>query len=258
MDNKMYSNNLNDFLDTKVFFPRDQGEIADWLIREAIKVRFNAIAQHVDFANQSITKEREFVEAAAWQFVQTMGINDPVEQNAAYRALMCDGYSPLHNEYPLALNAFSLIQWRSEFLFVYSLFEHTLDQLCYKVQKRSNFKLTLKDMSGKGIDRVRNYLVKLAGVEAPFLSRDWQRAKLLAEIRNKIAHANGEIEYTPDVAKSLSSRLKDEQHIKVERDFQNKKYAEIILSYEFVKQAVDDLHKVVTEVCIYPLYADKS
>ena len=251
-------NNKNRFAPDRLI-PLDQGEIAGWMTRPDITLEFDAIARHIDFVNQSIVQEMEDIKAAALEYVQELGLDDQDEEGAHY-----EHHRYLDDRNFHFLSAFPQIQWRAEFLLVYSFFEHTLNQLCLHVQKRSNFELSYKDSKGNGICRARNYLIKVAGVKDTFIApTNWERARLLGDIRNAITHKNGEIEYTPDNAKSLCARMIkakmiNESLIQLKRDIPPQKDAEIVLSYEFVKQSISEFQVVVMEVCNYRLYADKS
>ena len=119
-------------------------------------------------------------------------------------------------------------------------------------------KLSFKDLSGQGITRARNYLVKVAGIETPFQSSNWQRVKLLAEVRNALVHRNSEIEYTLSDMKSLSAKLAKEKHVNLYRVIPNQEDAEIILYYEFVKNSFTELRNVVADICNYELYPANS
>jgi len=243
------------FLSSKPIFPSDNGEIIDWIERSAIKLQFTAISQHVDFVNASIKEEQKELESMARNFVETLDDCDENEKNSIYYSFINGGSSSFNYQYS-AINSFPQIQWRSEFLVIYSYFEHTLNQLCCEVQRKSNFKLLLKDIHGQGIERARTYLVKLANVEEPFNTKNWQRAKFLSKIRNEIAHNNSVIEYKIDEPKTLSAKLQNEPHIELENVFPNKEDAEIMLSYEFLKQSVIELQNFLLEISNYPLYSD--
>jgi hypothetical protein len=244
---------IKKFLSSKVVFPSDNGEIIDWIERSTIKLQFSAISQHIDFVNASIKQEQNKLELMARSFVETLDGCDN-EKDSIYNAFINGGSSSFNYEYS-AINDFPQIQWRSEFLVIYSYFEHTLNRLCCEVQQKSKFKLLLKDLHGSGIERARDYLVKLANVEEPFITENWQRVKFLSKIRNQIAHNNCVIEYKIKEPKSLSAKLKNEQYIKLKQLFFNKnEEAEIMLSYEFLKHSVIELENFLMEISEYCLY----
>ncbi|VAW88886.1 hypothetical protein MNBD_GAMMA18-97 [hydrothermal vent metagenome] len=105
-----------------------------------------------------------------------------------------------------------------------------LNELCRIVKRRSGFDLLLKDISGQGIERSKNYLSKVAGVKSPFQSQSWNRAKLLAEIRNAIAHKNGEIELAQKNQSCLGTRLSKEKNLMLKKVIPDQEDAQIILN----------------------------
>ncbi len=150
------------------------------------------------------------------------------------------------------------IQWNSEFLVVYSTFEHMLNELCRIVQRRSAFDLSFRDLGGLGIERAKNYLSKVAGVKTPFEKPSWQRARLLGEIRNAIAHRNGEVDWTPNDQRSLGARLSKEPHLQLKKPIPEQEDAQLVLNSEFVRQSIAELRDVLVKVCNYELYNDES
>ena len=111
---------------------------------------------------------------------------------------------------------------------------------------------------GLGIERAKNYLSKVAGVKTPFEKPSWQRAKLLGEIRNAIAHRNGEVDYPLYDKKSLGARLSKESHLQLKKHIPDQEDAELILSSEFIRQSIVELRDVLVNVCNYELYNDES
>ena len=57
---------------------------------------------------------------------------------------------------------------------------------------------------------------------------------------------------------SLSSQLAKVPHLTLKTDVEDDPSARILLSEEFVQQAVLTLRKVVVDVCNYPLYANAA
>ena len=243
--------------DFSIRMPVDKGEIVDWIAMSSIEFQFEAISQHIEFVRESVTQEQEKLELMASDFVESIDNCNEDEKNSLYHGFINGGSSSVNYEYS-AISSFPQIQWRSEFLVLYSYFEHILNHLCHVVQKRSELELSLKDIYGQGIERARTYLVKLGNVKKPFETKYWQRAKFLSEIRNAIAHKNSEIEYKPKDLKSLYSKLEKEEYISLEISFENKDLAEVMLSHEFLKQSVIELRTVIYNLCKYELYSKKT
>ncbi len=85
------------------------------------------------------------------------------------------------------------LQRRSALLTLWSYLEHELDELCLLYQSEKGFRLSLLDLSGKGIDRSTSYLEKVAGLGGLKASREWREIKEIQEIRNAIAHRDGKL-----------------------------------------------------------------
>lgn len=225
----------------------DKKRIVYGLERASIFVEFDVLSRHIEFSNRAIKSEISEIKKEIDKEIKTLDEYDHE-----------DYLDYISDEYEHAASIIPNIQWRSDFISIYSYFEYALNKICSITQKRSNLNLSFKDLSGQGITRARNYLVKVAGIEAPFQSNKWQRAKLLAEVRNALVHRNAEVEYTLNDKKSLSAKLAKEKHINLYQVIPDQKDAEIILNYEFVKNSFIELKGIVLDICNYELYPDNS
>jgi len=157
-------------------------------------------------------------------------------------------------EMSLIIDRLPRLQWFAQFLVVYASFEYSLSQLCRIVQKRSKFSLSELDFRGRGIRRSAAYLSKIAGVNIPFQSLAWEQARLLGEIRNVIAHANGLIDMQPQNPKSLyvrSQKLPGLSFIKLETKTDRVQFE---LTSDFIRAALISLQTVLEDVANYELY----
>lgn len=169
------------------------------------------------------------------------------------------GYSDyMIDEYTKTVEVLPRLQWYAQFLVVYSSFEHALNELCRIVKNRSGLSLSLKDLEGQGIRRAANYLSKVAGVHSPFKSPEWNRALLLGEIRNAIAHRNGEIEFKPNDKSSLFHRSQGVDGLQLKQVIEGMDDAELVLNATFVRDAIRVLRKVLTDIANYPLYENEG
>ena len=139
---------------------RDRKRIASGFGR-ILLIEFDELEKHRRFTKRVLSSRTQALDSREKKIVN--GIMDE-EERVAYYDYMYDEYVEISETIPR-------IQWYSEFLVVYSTFEHLMNKLCQIVQGRSGFDLSFKDLSGQGITRARNYLVKVAGVETPFNSR---------------------------------------------------------------------------------------
>jgi len=88
---------------------------------------------------------------------------------------------------------FPNLQRRSALLTLWSFFEYELHKLCLLYQREDALKLSVVDLSGKGIDKAVNYLEKIVGLEGLRQTNHWQQLKDLQEIRNAVAHNDGRL-----------------------------------------------------------------
>lgn len=211
--------------------------------RTVLLYDFDALEEHRVFAAQSLDAQVKALDRR----VASVAKNLRKEDRDAY-------YDHIYDEYVNTQEVLPRVQWYAQFLIVYAMFEHMLNELCRIVQRRSGFRLSLKDIEGKGITKARNYLVKVAGVESPFQTRAWQRVCLFNEIRNAIAHNSGEIEMQRGNPKHLSTRLSKESHMQLKTLVPDQEDAQIVLSPQFVREAIADCRKVLMDVCNYKLY----
>ncbi|HCG7963887.1 TPA: hypothetical protein NJ520_004508 [Vibrio parahaemolyticus] len=89
---------------------------------------------------------------------------------------------------------FPQYQKQSFLLMLVSLFEDYLNQLCHSFNFEKGLNCALKDYPGLGIERAKNYLRKVAGIEVPTGSVSWSRVVEARDIRNIIAHNAGHLD----------------------------------------------------------------
>ncbi|WP_251977611.1 hypothetical protein [Salinicola avicenniae] len=105
---------------------------------------------------------------------------------------------------------FPQYQKQSFLLILVSLFEDYLNQLCHGFNFEKDLNCVLKDYPGLGVEREKNYLRKVAGIEVPTGAVSWGRVVEARDIRNIIAHNAGHLDEELHskqlriVAKSLS------------------------------------------------------
>jgi len=159
------------------------------------------------------------------------------------------------DEYETTVEILPRVQWNAQLLVAYSTFEGILQSLCNIVEKRCKLPISFKDLGGAGIQRAADYLRKMADVRSPFETSEWQRALLLGELRNKIAHTNGVMEVQPNNKKSLHYRAGELEHV---RFVEGSKADEVllVLNAEFVRAALIVLRKVLLDVANYELFPE--
>ncbi len=104
--------------------------------------------------------------------------------------------------------------------------ENSLNTLCRHLYKRHVYPVEVGDLRGEGIVRAKSYLEKLARINFSLLNGEWSTISSFNKIRNCIVHSEGNIKASKN-AKQLESivnassglSLRDERHIKIDRDY---------------------------------------
>lgn len=93
-------------------------------------------------------------------------------------------------------NFFPNLHRCSVFMTLYSVFENDLNRLCQHLEHKLNLKLKVSDLSGKGIDRAKLYLTKVANLDLSALSSHqfWNEIKHIQQVRNAIVHRNAQLD----------------------------------------------------------------
>lgn len=86
---------------------------------------------------------------------------------------------------------FPSLQRSSALAAIYSAFENDLNRLCDLVQSAVSSGLRFQDLNGNGVERARNYLIKVGGFDVSAGEREWTAITKIREIRNCFVHADG-------------------------------------------------------------------
>lgn len=89
---------------------------------------------------------------------------------------------------------FPQYQKQSFLLMLVSIFEDYLNQLCNSSYVERALSCSLKDYCGTGIERAKKYLKKVADIDVPTDTADWNKVIEARDIRNIIAHNAGHID----------------------------------------------------------------
>ena len=117
-------------------------------------------------------------------------------------------YDPRFNVESQFGNIFPNILWRTTFLYSYFLLESSLDQICKNIQEAENHTLTLKDLSGRGIQRASLYLRKVCKMTIPFDTKNWVELQDFNKIRNLFVHSDGLVEKTNQDIIKIAAKYK--------------------------------------------------
>jgi hypothetical protein len=97
-------------------------------------------------------------------------------------------------DYYLYASEFPNILRTSIFVSCYSFYENQLNLFCKLLHRKRNLTLSLTDIKGNGIERAQVYLKKVAQIEFPDKSQEWQFLKKCNLIRNCVVHNGGVVE----------------------------------------------------------------
>ena len=143
---------------------------------------------------------------------------------------------------------FPQYQKQSFLLMLISFFEDYLNQLCHSFHFEKGLSCTLKDYSGSGLERAKNYLRKVAKIEVPTGTFSWSKVIEARDIRNVIAHNAGHLDEELHskqlriVAKNLN--LNSHQFARVHLEITQVYVVEVI---EAMTSVVNDLWRYTME-----------
>jgi hypothetical protein len=145
-----------------------------------------------------------------------------------------------------SLEEFTDMLRKSFFVSLYSLLESQMEDECRaRRQARNDIRLSLGDLSGKGIDRAKRYLTKVLGVSSIFGTSEWQRIKKYNLLRNCIVHNEGRLQGFGG-QKDLREYINDNQQKLSLRKWLGQE--EVVLSKEFCKEAVNAIDRFLQEL----------
>lgn len=155
------------------------------------------------------------------------------EEQATRFASRRDLAADLSERFPQHLRSSSL-------LILFALFEENLNHVCESLREHRALMLGFSDVSGKGIDRSRKYIGKVAGWKIP--ETNWQGLKNVQTIRNLFAHNAGFI--GPHKLEEISKIVSDSPHLRIESFARDKVFLEkdyLEYSRSLIRSFVSDL-----------------
>ncbi len=115
------------------------------------------------------------------------------EEQSEFAEYYAEIYRELTEEFPRLLR-------NSLFVLSYSVTENYLNYYCNRSEKHFGLKLTLSDLKGRGVERAKNYLKKVAEIDFPE-NDEWAEIKHYNRIRNFIVHNNGKLDDSSNAGK---------------------------------------------------------
>lgn len=92
--------------------------------------------------------------------------------------------------------------FRSPFLVsLYAVYESAVTEIAKLMQEKRGIAISIKDLKGDFPDRANKYYNHVITFPLCTIKLEWDRIKMLSDLRNAIAHANGRIEMLKPVTK---------------------------------------------------------
>lgn len=133
---------------------------------------------------------------------------------------------------------FPSLQRRSALITICTSFECELDELCNNFRERKNLKLSLKEITGKGVERASLYLEKVVGLDMKKETATWNEIKRIQRLRNWIVHQNAK---SPERNSELEQYVACNPYLSVKDD-------EIYISKGYLKDVIDSFCAYFTEI----------
>lgn len=182
------------------------------------------------------------------------------EYLAEYNDFLHDEHFRLHEMLPD-------MQWKAQFIYVMSLFESMMDEVCGSARSEHALSISHEDkqdkrFSGTGIDRCKSYLSKIFNIRI-FEKSDWGTIGLLKTLRNKIVHANGRLRQNDPRSLELMHAVSQKFNTFAVVDHNHQKLAPtqqpewvvgtVVLDSVFVIEAIDVLQRFIDQLCDQPV-----
>lgn len=104
---------------------------------------------------------------------------------------------------------FPSLQRSSALSSIYSVFENELNRLCDMVQSAVGSGLRLKDLNGSGVERARNFLIKVGGFDLSAGEQEWNVVTKIREVRNCFVHSDGTFRDNDKAKKVITAYAKE-------------------------------------------------
>ncbi len=210
--------------------------LIDQWTRISINMEFDCLETSCRFVYRSLDEAKSKIEQ---EYSERLNNIKDDEYKHFYEDIMQDDHHNFAEEFPR-------IQRFSHYLISYGYFEATLNQFCKYAEVRYEHSLKLKDLSGQGIERAKNYLVKVVGVESGLFSSDWQKIKFAGDVRNIIAHTSGSLNYDNDKHKKLADKINKTNGINLTNETEYG--SQIVLTDEYVINVIRILRSFINNI----------
>ena len=77
---------------------------------------------------------------------------------------------------------------------LYAVYESTVTEIGRLIQGKQSQKISINDLKGDFLSRAKKYFKHILKFELCSDENEWQKVKMLSELRNAFAHANGRLD----------------------------------------------------------------
>jgi len=100
-----------------------------------------------------------------------------------------------HQEYDHRIDFLNPRFCRGPFLVaLYAVYESAVTEISRLIQEKKSQKITIDDLKGDFLERAKKYYKHILEFDLYSEEKVWHRVKMLSELRNAFAHANGRLE----------------------------------------------------------------
>ena len=92
---------------------------------------------------------------------------------------------------------FPSIHRESLFLVIYNFYETSLNDICSAVSASIDSRLSLSDINGKGVERAKRFLSKVAEIDFSGMGREGSYLGNMNQLRNQLVHCGGTLPTDP-------------------------------------------------------------
>lgn len=120
--------------------------------------------------------------------------------------------------------------------------EVLMKRICNSMRQLNKIENPVENASGKGIDKFKHYLVNQVGLDLSSLSPKFEGFKKFSEIRNLIAHADGNVALLQrNKQKSVYELIECEPHLRLVNN-------EVVIESEFTDEAIKKAEELLKEI----------
>lgn len=136
--------------------------------------------------------------------------------------------------------------YKSSFISVYNIFEHSLKSFCDLAHKVLTLKIEAKELNGNDIDRYYKYLDKIVGLDVKKINHIWEELNSYRLIRNDIVHENSDVHQSKN-KEQLIRIINANKYLTIREETGEILIKQIEYLYNFIDLLEVFLNQLVTE-----------